>query len=179
MLRQNHSFRSDSQHSGFITVLVRRPSLDTAQIAGAALSGLRAIYRPEYNMEKAGVMLLELQPNVVQQPELALEDDDLVDRGNLMATLDGPNLQYGRGTVSMASAGLAGNRRAWSMKQGRRTPGHTTDWTICRWRKRNFQLLLVVGTLSIYRHWAKKETAACRRKDHEVGLPPIGMELSS
>ena len=27
-----------------------------------------------------------------------------------------------------ASAGLAGNRRAWSMKQERKTLGHTTCW---------------------------------------------------
>ena len=72
-------------------------------------------------------MLLELQSDSVQQQELALEDDDMVDRGNLMATLDGLNLLFGRGTVSMASAGLAGDRRAWSLKQERRTPVHTTD----------------------------------------------------
>ena len=29
----------------------------------------------------------------------------------------------------MASAGLAGDRRAWTMKQERRTPGYTTCWT--------------------------------------------------
>jgi DNA polymerase V len=121
-------FRSDPQYSRSITVPLRRPSADTAQIVGAALAGLRAIYRPEYNMAKAGVMLLELQSDSVQQQELALEDDDVVDRGNLMATLDGLNLRYGRGTVSMASAGLAGDRRAWSMKQERRTPAYTTDW---------------------------------------------------
>lgn len=73
-------------------------------------------------------MLLELQSDSVQQQELALEDDDLVDRGNLMATLDGLNLRYGRGTVSMASAGLAGDRRVWAMKQKRLTPAHTTNW---------------------------------------------------
>jgi DNA polymerase V len=28
----------------------------------------------------------------------------------------------------MASAGLAGELRQWSMKQERRTPGYTTDW---------------------------------------------------
>ena len=95
---------------------------------GAALAGLRAIYRPDYLMAKAGVMLLEFQSDPVQQQELALEDDDLVDRGNLMATLDGLNLRYGRGTVSMAIAGLAGDRRAWSMKQERRTPAYTTNW---------------------------------------------------
>lgn len=45
-----------------------------------------------------------------------------------MATLDKINLRYGRGTVSIASAGLAGDKRVWSMKQERRTPGYTTDW---------------------------------------------------
>ena len=73
-------------------------------------------------------MLLELQSDSVQQQELALEDDGVMERGNLMATLDGLNLRYGRGTVSMASAGLAGDRRAWSMTQERRTPAYTTDW---------------------------------------------------
>ena len=121
-------FRSEPQYSRSITVPLRRPSADTAQIVGAALAGLRAIYRPDYNMAKAGVMLLELQSDSVQQQELALEDDDVVDRGNLMETLDGLNLRYGRGTVSMASAGLAGDRRAWSMKQERRTPAYTTEW---------------------------------------------------
>ena len=121
-------FRSDSQYSRSITVPLRRPSADTAQIVGAALAGLRAIYRPDYKIAKAGVMLLELQSDSVQQAELVLEDDDVVDRGNLMATLDGLNLRYGRGTVSMASAGLAGDRRTWSMKQERRTPAYTTDW---------------------------------------------------
>ena len=121
-------FRSDPQYSRSIIVPLRRPSADTAQIVGAALAGLRAIYRPGYNMAKAGVMLLELQSDSVQQQELALENDDLVDRGNLMATLDGLNLRYGRGTVSMASAGLAGDRRVWAMKQKRLTPAYTTNW---------------------------------------------------
>ena len=121
-------FRSDPQYSRSITVPLRRPSADTAQIVGAALAGLRAIYRPDYKMAKAGVMLLELQSDSVLQQELALEDDCVVDRGNLMVTLDGLNLRYGRGTVSMASAGLARDRRAWSMKQESRTPAYTTDW---------------------------------------------------
>lgn len=95
-------------------------------IVAAALNGLSAIYRCGFKLAKAGVMLLELQPDTVQQQELALEDDDVVDRDRLMTTLDDLNLRYGRGTVLMASAGLAGNRRTWSMKQERRTPGYTT-----------------------------------------------------
>ena len=120
-------FRQDAQYSRSNTVPLRRPSADTAVIVAAALAGLRAIYRPGFRLAKAGVMLLELQSvSVQQQQELALEDDNVADRGRLMTALDDLNLRYGRGTVLMASAGLAGNRRAWSMKQERRTPGYTT-----------------------------------------------------
>lgn len=121
-------FRKDEQYSGSTTVPLRRPSADTAVIVAAALAGLRATYRPGFNYAKAGVMLLDLQPDTVQQGELELEGDDEPDRGRLMTTLDGLNLRYGRGTVLMASAGLAGDQRAWAMKQERRTPGYTTCW---------------------------------------------------
>ena len=45
-----------------------------------------------------------------------------------MRTLDSVNKRYGRGSVLLASAGLAGNDRVWSMRQDRKTPGYTTDW---------------------------------------------------
>ncbi|ABD72027.1 DNA-directed DNA polymerase (plasmid) [Rhodoferax ferrireducens T118] len=121
-------FRKDTQYSRCITVPLRRPSADTAAIVGAALSGLRAIYKPGFKYAKAGVMLLDLQSDTVQQTELDFEEDAGPDRGRLMASLDELNHRYGRGTVLMASAGLAGDRRVWSMKQERRTPGYTTCW---------------------------------------------------
>ena len=123
-------FRHDAQYSRSTTVPMRRPSADTAVIVATALAGLRAIYRPGFKMAKAGVMLLELQSDSgQQQQELALEDDNVADRGRLMTALDTLNERYGKGTLQMASAGLAGNRRAWSMKQERRTPGYTTCLT--------------------------------------------------
>lgn len=121
-------FRKDLQYSRSMTVPLRRPSADTALIVQAALMGLKAIYKPGYNYAKAGVMLMDLQSDAVQQGELDLEGDDIKDRGKLMATLDGLNQRYGRGTVLTASAGLAGDKRAWSMKQERRTPQYTTRW---------------------------------------------------
>lgn len=122
-------FRKDTQYSGSTTVPLRRPSADTAVIVNAALAGLRAIYQTGFKYAKAGIMLLELQPDKVQQIELDLQDDDeQEDRGRLMTTLDTLNQRYGRGTVLMASAGLAGDRRSWSMRQERRTPGYTTCW---------------------------------------------------
>ena len=63
------------------------------------------------------------------QGELVLEDDaEEPDRSRLMAALDTLKQRYGRGTLLMASAGLAGDLRAWSIKQERRTPGYTIRW---------------------------------------------------
>lgn len=121
-------FRKDPQYSRSTTVPLRRPSADTAVIVNAALAGLKSIYRPGFKLAKAGVMLLDLQPDTVQQGELDLQDDDVQERGRLMTALDELNQRFGRGTVLMASVGLAGERRSWSMKQERRTPGYTTCW---------------------------------------------------
>lgn len=45
-----------------------------------------------------------------------------------MRALDAINLRYGRGTLKLASAGLEGNGRLWTMRQERKTPGYTTHW---------------------------------------------------
>lgn len=98
-------FRHDPQYSRSMTVPLRRSSADTAVLVGAALTGLKAIYRPGFQLAKAGVMLLELQPDNVRQGELALQDETQRDRRRLMLALDEINTRYGRGTLAMASAG--------------------------------------------------------------------------
>ena len=122
-------FRPEPQYSLSISMPLRRPSADTGVIVSAALRSLRAIYRPGYQLAKAGVMLLELQLNTVLQNELDLQANEAPERGRLMVAMDDLNQRYGRGTVQMASAAaLLGDRRAWAMKQERRTPGYTTCW---------------------------------------------------
>jgi DNA polymerase V len=71
--------------------------------------GIEAIYRPGFNFAKAGVMLLDLQDGGVEQGELDLEPEPQA-CGHLMGTLDKLNDRYGRGTVTLASAGLRGPR---------------------------------------------------------------------
>ena len=106
----------------------RQPSADTGVIVKVALRSLCLIYQPGYQLAKAEVVMLKLQPTAVMQAELDLQHDEELDRRYLMATMDDLNHRYGRGTVQMASAGLAGDRRAWTMKQERRTPDYTTCW---------------------------------------------------
>ena len=124
-------FRSDPQYSRSIVVPLLRPSADTTLIVEAAVAGLRCIYKPGFRYAKAGVMLLELQPDSIQQGELDLESqepNEEVSKARLMTALDQLNQRYGRGTVLMASSGLDGDQRAWAMKQERRTPQYTTRW---------------------------------------------------
>ena len=121
-------FRQDAQYSRSISVPLRRATSDTGALVTAAVTGLKAIFRPGFNYAKAGVMLMDLQADTVSQGELDLESDDTPDHSKLMTTLDGLNQRFGKGTVMVASAGLAGNHRAWVMKQERRTPAYTTCW---------------------------------------------------
>ena len=119
----------DKQYSRSMVVPLRRPTADSRAISQAALTGLQAIYQTGFRYAKAGVMLMDLSGASQDQRELALEDDDAGrDPSRLMQALDAVNGRYGRGALLVASAGTEGDRRAWSMKQERRTPGYTTRW---------------------------------------------------
>ena len=125
-------FRKDPQYSRSIVVPLRRPTADTGAIVQATTLGLQAIYCQGFKYAKAGVMLLDLQPDSVVQGELDLAEDDshadIAEKVRLMSALDTINKRYGHGTMKMASAGLDGDRRVWSMRQERRTPAYTTNW---------------------------------------------------
>ena len=126
-IRTSPFHQQDKQYSRSIVVPLRRPTDDSRSIANAALLGLMRIYQPGYRYARAGVMLLSLQDAGVEQGELALAEDAGSALG-LMQVLDAVNRRYGSGAVLLASAGLAGGHRVWSMRQERKTPGYTTCW---------------------------------------------------
>lgn len=80
-------------------------------------------------------MLLDLAPSDRHQYTLDLtpsrveEPGPVIARERLMVVLDQVNGRYGRGTMLLASAGLAGASRYWIMKQERMTPNYTTRWS--------------------------------------------------
>ena len=98
-------FRNTPQYSRTMVVPLRRPTDDTAALVRAALLGLKAIYTNGFDYAKAGVMLLDLQSDRVQQLDLGLEDEPQRDRTQLMMALDAVNTRYGKGTLKMGSAG--------------------------------------------------------------------------
>lgn len=119
--------KQDRQYSRSVLVPLRKPTADTNLLAGAAIAGLKAIYRPGYNFAKAGVMLVDLVEQHHEQGELDL-DAPPEDRSDLMSAVDRINRRFGRGTVVAGSAGTGGARRRWNMKQELKTPNYTTSW---------------------------------------------------
>jgi DNA polymerase V len=118
----------DAQYSGYRLFKLMESTSDSAAVTQAALAVLQAIYKPGFNYAKAGVMLMELSPASRQQFKLDLECGADVSRGRLMSAMDGLNQRFGRGTVSLASAGVASEPKRWAIKQERRTPRYTTRW---------------------------------------------------
>ena len=113
--------KQDRQHSPSATLPLRPPTADTRLLAAAATRALEAMFRPGYNYVKAGVMLVDLQPQARAADEPDLFGDDTPqpaarrDRTRLMVAMDALNQRFGHGAVDVASA-------VRSVARGPRTP---------------------------------------------------------
>lgn len=122
-------FRQSPQYSRSIVVPLGTPTSDSAAIVDAALRGLREIYRPGFQLAKAGVMLMDLRPASHKQCQLDFgEPEPARHRTRLMDALDSVNERWGKGTLKLGSAKVGRASSPWVMKQERRTPGYTTAW---------------------------------------------------
>ncbi len=124
---------NDRQHSPSLTVPLVRPSADTRVIVATAVRALQQMARPGFNYAKAGVMLLDLQPQGQQQGELDLFGSDQVPAGasgtaasRLMDAVDTLNRRFGRGAVTLASAQHQQRHHQHAGRQDRRSPRYTT-----------------------------------------------------
>lgn len=127
-------FRAGPSYSQSVTLPLRHPCSDTPSLVQAAVSGMHQIYRRGFQFAKAGVMLLELEPQGIRQREFDWPQSEPLVRkpqlndDKLMQAVDHLNARYGKGTLSVASTGASRRQREWSMKQERLTPKYTTDW---------------------------------------------------
>jgi DNA polymerase V len=142
--RAAEKLRRQRQRAGAITVFVRSspfngtrfysnaatttlalPSNDTAVLLAAALPLAETLFRPHKPLQKAGVLMQDLQPVELLQHHLLapLPEAEQRRRAALMATIDGLNHRYGRGTVQWAACGL---RPAWAMRRSRLSRAATT-----------------------------------------------------
>lgn len=119
----------DAQYRPSATIQLPNPSDDVAVLTHAAQAVLQRIYKPGFRYVKSGVMLLDLAERGVQQGSLfgAAMPEATDKRDRLLDMIDRVDAKWGRGTVGIGSAGLAGCR-AWAMQRGNLSPAYTTRW---------------------------------------------------
>ncbi len=112
-------------YSNAATVWLPLPSDDTAVLLAATLPLAERLYRPHRPLQKAGVLLQNLQSLDTLQHHLLVPSSEAEQRRRaaLMAAVDALNQRYGRGTVQWAVCGL---RPAWTMRRSRLSRAATT-----------------------------------------------------
>lgn len=117
---------STLSYSNATTIVFDQPCQDTRRFTQTATEGLRRIFKAGHKYQKAGVLLLDLMPNHVEQLTLFDYSQASPKRdGKLMSVLDNINQVYGRDTIRLGSAALSD---AWRMRQAMLSPAYTTRW---------------------------------------------------
>lgn len=118
-------FNGTSFYSNSATVSLLLASNDTAVLLQAALPLVERLFKPHKPLQKAGVLLQDLQGEEILQHHLLapLPLEQQHRRSALMATIDRLNRHYGSGTVQWAAAGL---QTPWRMRRSRLSGAATT-----------------------------------------------------
>jgi DNA polymerase V len=118
-------FNGTSFYANAATVRLPLASNDTAVLLEAALPLADALFKPHKPLQKAGVVLQELQDQATLQHHLLapLPPEQQQRRSALMATIDRLNRHYGSGTVQWAACGLGA---PWRMRRSRLSRAATT-----------------------------------------------------
>ncbi|PCJ28185.1 MAG: UMUC domain-containing protein DNA-repair protein [SAR86 cluster bacterium] len=113
-------------HSYARQKVVKLPQLtnDTTVISAYAKEAIQEIYRPGVPFYKCGIGLLDLSTRKHEQLHFFTPRQSERSR-TLMKMMDGLNKRYGRGTVTLANAGI---EPSWSMQRNMKSPAYTTRW---------------------------------------------------
>jgi DNA polymerase V len=118
-------FNGTSFYANAATVRLPLASQDTAVLLAAALPLAEALFRPHKPLQKAGVVLQQLEDEALLQHHLLvpLPPEQQQRRSALLAAVDRLNRRYGSGTVQWAACGLA---RPWAMRRSQLSRAATT-----------------------------------------------------
>lgn len=117
-------FKDSPQYSNTATLAVAPKSSSTIELMALAQHGLSVIYRPEFEIRKAGVLLsrLELAENAPRQLWNGSLDEI---HQRLMAAIDSVNEKFGKDTLR---CGLWPSSGIWQTRAANLSPRHTTRW---------------------------------------------------
>jgi len=122
----SNPFKGQNYYSNSAGVLLSPPTAYTGKLIEAGHRLLEGIYRPEFSYKKAGVFLMNLQPEAVEQGDLFEEAYHNSRRQRLMRTVDAYNRRLANhGGIFMAAEGII---QPWYMNQTHKSKRFTTRW---------------------------------------------------
>ena len=122
---QTNRFREDlPQYMPSLAVPLAYPTNDTREVNRWAHHLCSQMFKPGYSYKKAGVVLSDISPVTHRQGDLL--EPAQVPNHSLMQALDRLNQRFGRGTVKVSTQGAY---TQWQMRQERKSPNYTTDWS--------------------------------------------------
>ena len=110
------------QYSKSIMIMLPEPTSSTAVLIKYALGGLKDLYRPGFEFQKAGVMLAEIVPASWRQRNLFTRNKSDT---SLMDALDRINRKWGGNTVRYAVSGF---KKSWTFRRDHLSRAYTTKW---------------------------------------------------
>ena len=123
---QTNKFKRVKQHNKGIVIGLNTPCSDTGQIIRLSTTAVDMIYRSGYLYQKAGIMLLDLIPENVNQYDF-FENTNYTLSDKRMKVMDSLNKKFGAGTIANGSLRLKNNEK-WISKMYYLSPRYTTQW---------------------------------------------------
>ena len=123
---QTNKFKKGKQYNKGIVIGLNTPCSDTAQIIKLSTAAIDMIYRSGYLYQKAGIMLLDLIPENVNQYDF-FENTNYTSSDKRMKVMDSLNKKFGTGTIANGSLRLKNNEK-WISKRYYLSPRYTTQW---------------------------------------------------
>lgn len=123
-------FKNGPQYFNSALVRFPTPTASTPEMIRYALRALEAIYKPGYRYKKTAVVLVEMVPGTVYQPNL-FDGEDRERSAALMKVIDRVNTRLGADVLHYAAVGL--NSKQWRMRREHTSPAYTTQWQELRW----------------------------------------------
>ena len=123
---QTNKFNKGKQYNKGIVIGLNTPCSDTAQIIKLSTTAVDMIYRSGYLYQKAGIMLLDLIPENINQYDF-FENTNYTSSDNRMQVIDSLNKKFGAGTIANGSIRLKNNEK-WTSKKFYLSPRYTTQW---------------------------------------------------
>ena len=123
---QTNKFNNGKQYNKGIVIGLNTPCSDTAQIIKLSTTAVDMIYRSGYLYQKAGIMLLDLIPENINQYDF-FENTNYTLSDNRMKVIDSLNKKFGAGTIANGSIRLKNNEK-WTSKKFYLSPRYTTQW---------------------------------------------------